>query len=322
MKKRSLLCCDWGTSNFRLSLLDIATDKVIGLVKSEQGIASTFDTWQSNPSKNRVHFFRAFLNTQVQRLASEVARNLEDIPIILTGMASASIGLEEIRYTTIPFSISQPVLGVKHFPINNTFRNELYLYGGLRTSKDVMRGEEVQLLGLSHLINGPACICILPGTHSKHIWIENKMVVDFQTFMTGECFQLLSTQSILKVSVRKDKTFGESQEAIFKKGVLQAKSGNVLNNLFSVRTNTLLKGVSETANYYYLSGLLIGQELMALQNFKGQLLLIGDKPLVTFYQLALGVLELDQDLTLATATDMEQCIPKAHLKLFLKESNY
>lgn len=316
MKKGSLLCGDWGTSNFRLSLLDIATDKVIGMVKSDQGIASTFDAWQSNPSTNRVHFFRAFLNTQIQKLAAKVARDLDAIPIVLSGMASASIGLKEVPYATIPFSISQPTLVVKHFPADVTFPNELHLYGGLSTSKDVMRGEEVQLLGLSHLIKESACVCILPGTHSKHILIENKMVVDFQTFMTGECFQLMATQSILKGSVRKDKTFGESQEATFKKGVLKAKAGNVLNNLFTVRTNTLLKGVPDTTNYYYLSGLLIGQELMALQNYKGQLLLIGEKPLITFYQLALGVLGLDQHLTLATASDMEQCIPKAHLKLF------
>jgi len=322
MKKGSLLCCDWGTSNFRLSLFDIATDKVIGVVKSNQGIASIFDAWQNNPSINRVHFFRTFLNSQVQRLAAKVARDLAEIPIVLSGMASASIGLQEVPYVKIPFSISQPELAVKHFPIDATFRNELYLYGGLRTSKDVMRGEEVQLLGLSHLMNESACICLLPGTHSKHIWIENKRIVDFQTFMTGECFQLLSTQSILKGSVRKDKTFGESQEAIFKKGVLKAKSGNILNNLFSVRINTLLKGVSDTANYFYLSGILIGQELMALQNFVGQLLLIGDQPLVRYYQLALNILELDQHLTLATPSDMEQCIPKAHLKLFVKERNY
>jgi len=316
MKKGSLLCCDWGTSNFRLSLLDITTDKVIGRVTADQGIASTFDAWQNNPSKNRVHFFRAFLDTQVQRLAAAVAQNLDEIPIILSGMASASIGLKEIPYTTIPFSISQPALSVKHFPADATFPNELYLYGGLRTGNDVMRGEEIQLLGLSHLINEPACICLLPGTHSKHIWIENKMVVDFQTFMTGECFKLMATKSILKGSIQMDKTFDASHKSIFIKGVLKAKSGNILNNLFSVRTNTLLKGVSETANYYYLSGLLIGQELIALQNFKVQLLIIGDQPLVTYYQFALGILELDQHLTLATTSDMNQCIPKAHLKLF------
>jgi len=302
MKKDKLLCCDWGTSNFRLYLLDIPTNKVIRIVKADQGIAATFDAWQNNTSKNRVYFFRNFLQLQVQRLAVEINKNLDKIPIILSGMASSSIGMQEVPYASIPFSIHQPTLSVKHYPSDAILPNDLLLYGGLRTAQDVMRGEEVQLLGLSHLINAPTCVCLLPGTHSKHIWIKNKTVVDFQTFMTGECFQLISSQSILKNSVQFNIVFGKSQQEIFKKGVLEAQSGNLLNNLFKIRTNTLLSDIS--------------QELLALQNFQGQLLLSCEKYLATLYQLALSTLQLDQNLTTASVSDMERCIPNAHFKLF------
>lgn len=316
MKKSSLLCCDWGTSNFRLYLLDIISNKILGMVKTDQGIAYTFEAWKQDVSRNRIAFFRNFLNKEVKRLSNILERNLDDIPIILSGMASSSIGMEEISYAKVPFSLHQPSLFLKHFLKNDIYSNELFIYGGLRTENDVMRGEEVQLLGISHLIDDQKCVCLLPGTHSKHIWIENQQVVDFQTFMTGESFQFICTHSILKGSVDSSDTFNRSQQEMFKKGILEAQSGNILNSLFRTRTNTLLKGISKTNNYYYLSGLLIGQELSALLNFQGQLILSSSKHLAKLYQLALTTVQLDQHLTLVTPSDMEQCIPRAHLKLF------
>jgi len=286
------------------------------MVKSNQGIASTFDAWKENGAINRITFFRHILNKQVKRLAILVKKKLDNIPIILSGMASSSIGMEEVAYAKLPFSLNQPTLSLKHFSNNNIFANELFLYGGLRTDNDVMRGEEVQLLGISHLIHTQKCVCILPGTHSKHIWIENQKVVNFQTFMTGEIFQLLSAHSILKESVSPSNTFDKHHQVYFKNGILKAQSGNFLNGLFCIRTNALLKGISEIDNYYYLSGLLIGQELRTLLNFKGQLLLSCDKHLAALYQFALATVQLDKHLTLVTALDMEHCIPVAHLKLF------
>ena len=316
MKKNSLLCCDWGTSNLRLYLLDVTTNKVIGMVKSDQGIARTFDAWKQSTSNNRVHFFRHLLNKEVQRLSITTEKNLDNIPIILSGMASSSIGMEEVPYAKAPFSLRHPMLSFAHFTRDATFTNELFLYGGLSTENDVMRGEEVQLLGISHLIDAQKCICLLPGTHSKHIWIEHHQIIDFQTFMTGEIFQLLGEHSMLKGAVHASDTFDKKQQDLFKKGILKAQSSNFLNSLFSTRTNILLKNIPPKDNYYYLSGLLIGQELNALLNFKGQLLLSCDKHLATLYQFALATCQLDQQLTLVASVDMDHCIPTAHLKLF------
>lgn len=316
MKSKHLLCCDWGTSNFRLYLTDFSANEVIAMVKSDRGIALTFDAWKENKSNHRISFYRKFLASQVKRLATIIKSDLAGIPIILSGMASSSIGMKEIPYTNVPFSIEKPNLHMQHFPKNSTYQNELLLYGGLKTANDVMRGEEVQLLGLSHLMNETNCVCLLPGTHSKHIWIKNKIVFDFQTFMTGEFFQLIRTKSILKGSVDSTKTFGKTQQSFFEQGVLIAQTTNLLNSLFSVRTNTLLKDVSNQDNYYYLSGLLIGQELKALENFQGQLLLNCETHLAQFYQLALTILQLDKHLQLITGIDMEQCIPIAHQKLY------
>lgn len=60
-----------------------------------------------------------------------------------------------------------------------------------------MRGEEVQLFGLAKMIDQTNATALFPGTHSKHIKFSNNQLHKFSTYMTGELFSILSTQSIL-----------------------------------------------------------------------------------------------------------------------------
>ena len=66
---------------------------------------------------------------------------------------------------------------------------------------DVIRGEETQIVGLIDREPGFAGIAILPGTHSKWARIDDGAIADFQTFLTGEMFELLSQHSFLRHSV-------------------------------------------------------------------------------------------------------------------------
>jgi 2-dehydro-3-deoxygalactonokinase len=132
-----------------------------------------------------------------------------------------------------------------------------------------MRGEETQLVGLYQLLH-PAgnSLFILPGTHSKHIFLENDKVVSFNTYMTGEIFDILSAHSILNSSIEKG-DFDALALAAFQKGVLKSvEKSSVLNALFMVRTNALFEKFSKNENYYFLSGLLIGAECNYLTDKK------------------------------------------------------
>ena len=46
----------------------------------------------------------------------------------------------------------------------------------------------------------PETLC-LPGTHTKWVRIEAGEIIQFKTFMTGELFNLLATQSVLRHSL-------------------------------------------------------------------------------------------------------------------------
>src|SRR6185295_17891128 len=66
---------------------------------------------------------------------------------------------------------------------------------------DVLRGEETQIVGL--LAREPTFdgVCVLPGTHSKWARVSGGTLQDFQTYFSGEMFDLLSRHSFLRHSV-------------------------------------------------------------------------------------------------------------------------
>lgn len=178
-----------------------------------------------------------------------------------------------------------------------------------------MRGEEVQLLGLKELLPKGDCVCILPGTHSKHIWIEKGVVTIFQTFMTGEVFELLKVHSILSNSVASSSKV-ETTLDFFKKGVVASTKGNILNLLFKIRTNTLLHDLSPVANHAYLSGLIIGTELKTLQQQANHIVLSSSYPLSFLYENAIKTLFPKQAFTLIPPEKLVTAIPKAHSYLY------
>jgi 2-dehydro-3-deoxygalactonokinase len=150
-----------------------------------------------------------------------------------------------------------------------------------------MRGEEVQIFGALQLAGRDSATLVLPGTHSKWVQVQGGRVTQFQTFMTGEVFALMSQHSILGKTLDLNGAFDESA---FLQGVDQSlPAGSVLNKLFSVRTLGLFERLTAVALISYLSGLLIGEELRHLRGSAPAepVILIGNDALTLRYTLAL-----------------------------------
>ncbi|GAB4006034.1 2-dehydro-3-deoxygalactonokinase [Spirosoma migulaei] len=303
--KNYLLGCDWGTSSFRLRLINSIDSQLIGEVTSQEGVATMFTSWKENGEMtgiSREQFFRVQLKRQINLLAKQLAINLDDIPIVVSGMASSSIGMDEVPYATLPFPIDGSLANIKRLGSQADFPHDIILISGIKTQHDVMRGEETQLIGLLSLLdtlhyNSDESILIFPGTHSKHIYIRNQLVTDFQTFMTGEVFNLMSNYSILKDSVEPTglTVFDESEVDAFKRGVNQSDQSSILNSLFRVRTNQLFNQLTKRQNALYLSGLLIGNELQSLSHQPTwQLILCSGNNLYELYKLAMDELNLSE----------------------------
>jgi 2-dehydro-3-deoxygalactonokinase len=153
---------------------------------------------------------------------------------------------------------------------------------------DVMRGEEVQVLGAVAAGRVPPDTLIChPGTHAKWIVMEAGRIASFRTMMTGELFSLLSKHSILAEQLK-----GEVHaNASFERGVAEALAGaEILGSLFRIRARHVL-GEEEGEPADYASGLLIGCDVrggLAMHRGDGPIALIGRQDLCALYAAAIA----------------------------------
>lgn len=322
---KTILCCDWGTTSFRLRLVDQDTYAVQAEFLSSTGVAATFREWKEQSEINRFDFYSERLKSSISELARKSALNTDNIPVIVSGMASSSIGMEEIPYAELPFSINGSQASVRVFDDYNGLGAPLIIVSGVKSNVDVMRGEEAQLIGLVQLNqvkleDNEEYVFVFPGTHSKHISVKGGVVPDFKTFMTGELFNIVSEHSILKDSVVLDNSIKLSDPAAkeaFVYGVENSANSSVLHTLFTVRTAQLFGKFDKKYNSFYLSGLLIGDELRQLQSASGQNLVIcSGKHLYEHYKIASDTLNLSQNAVFIQPELIDKATIAGQIQLF------
>ncbi|MEY3961198.1 MAG: hypothetical protein RIR14_1852 [Pseudomonadota bacterium] len=209
-------------------------------------------------------------------------------PVLACGMVGSRQGWHEAPYRQVPCRPLEPGQMV-HVPLRDP-RLAVQIVPGLKQSKpaDVMRGEETQIAGALALYPGFDGTICLPGTHSKWAQISAGEVVSFQTYLTGEMFALLGTQSVLRHGMA-----GEGwDEAAFDAGVAKGMSRPewLLANLFRLRAEGLIADLGPDAARAQLSGLLIGAELAAARVYwlGTRVLLVGAPGLSALYARALA----------------------------------
>lgn len=270
----SHIIVDWGTSSFRLWVLD-ADGGVLAERRSAQGLADSFNEG-----------FEHVLETHLAALGVP-----DGIPVMMCGMVGSRSGWVEAAYVDTPASLDGLAGRAAHVP---STRRRIRILPGLAqrdpARPDVMRGEETQLLALAQAgFQGLVC---LPGTHSKWVMMERGEVKHFATFMTGELFQLLRTASIIAPAVA-GTTDVDPMGAAFAHGVgdgLVAPE-TASHALFRLRASWLLAAMEPAVTLSRLSGLLIGMELGGVARVFGSpptVALIAAGPLAPAYRAALA----------------------------------
>jgi 2-dehydro-3-deoxygalactonokinase len=287
--------CDWGTSMFRLRLVDAVNAGILSEIKTGYGIGTAFESWKQNErdQNNRVAFYQTYLFDQVKKIVTTFKGSAGNAPIVISGMASSSIGMLQLPYKKAPFRCDGLDLVIHTIPAKQGMPLQIII-SGVQTEADVIRGEETILAGCDIESDDKEQLFILPGTHSKHISVKDGWAKDVTTYMTGELFDLLSNKSILSASVKKDTGEQSIGDRFFAEGVQKGITINLMNSIFHVRTNQLFGKASPEENYHYLSGLLIGHELKALTgNREITATLVCGTALKKAYMSALGILKLN-----------------------------
>ena len=280
---------DWGSTNLRLYLCQLGSGQSTEVLASLSG-PGVIDL----PSN-----FEAVLFD----LIDDWLALYGPVPVILSGAVGSNIGWHQVGYLDCPASPAQISHGTTKFKIRGL---DIWILSGLKTrtalnAPDMMRGEELQLLGwmLTEEKQAGQQIVVLPGTHNKWALVAEGQVQTFVTAFTGELYSLLEKHSILITQPLTD----NFSEDYFRQGVELSKtlqSGQLLNALFTVRSRQIEGTLDAEHGASYLSGLLVGSDIVGslglLKNHTssvGEIVLIGDSVLVQAYQLALKSMAIE-----------------------------
>ncbi|MDA9556981.1 2-dehydro-3-deoxygalactonokinase [Vibrio sp.] len=276
MNQKEISWCivDWGTSNFRLFAMN--DDKqIVDKIESNIGLMKVVDGDFSTALENQ-------LNTLIPD-------HYHSLPIMMAGMVGSANGWHPVDYIDAPATLDSLVNHCFSFTL--PWGANAKIVPGVKVCNtdgiyDVMRGEEVQFFGLQGILNKKDAFAIFPGTHSKHIELQNNLLDHFKSFMTGELFDLLSKHSILSLNLPEQV---QSQKA-FSKGIKESGGIDITSRLFAARTHRLFGLIQESEVLDYLSGLLIGQELKSVSHKEA--FLIGGELLCERYALACELLQI------------------------------
>lgn len=230
-----MLAIDWGTTNRRV--FRVEGGAVVATERDDHGVlAMAGRDWPAELAGIRARF--------------------GDLPVLIAGMAGSNRGWREVPYVPCPATLDALVAGLLWVEPGRT----AIVPGVMQPDPaDIMRGEEVQLLGavLSGAAPQDATLC-QPGTHCKWVRMTGGAIAGFTTAMTGEVFALLRRHSLLATQIEGEAAVGGA----FRDGVRAAAAGDLLANLFGVRAGAVLG--SRTADLAsYASGLVIGADVAA-----------------------------------------------------------
>ena len=260
--KGSFIAVDWGTTNRRAYA-----------VSAEGRVTADFEDSRGLLSLRPEDFAPA---------AQDVRERLGSLPMLLAGMVGARSGWAEVPYVAAPAGLAGLARGV------HMVADDIAIVPGVSVCgdrSDVMRGEEVQVLGAvtAGLVAPDAAVC-QPGTHTKWITMADGQIADFRTSMTGEIFALIKDHSILAAHLQG----GVSANAGFLAGVDTAVSGEpLLDALFGVRSRMLLGALDASLSCAYTSGILIGTDVAAHTSRGERVAVLGRPELCKLYAAAL-----------------------------------
>ena len=247
MSEAAYVAVDWGTSSFRLWLVDRAGN-VLGERRSHEGMMAAGKLG-----------FPTVLQSHLEAVGAA-----DGLPVVVCGMAGARQGWVEAGYVDTP----APLASIpKHAVAVPGQDRDIRILPGIAqrdpNAPDVMRGEETQLLGALGVDAADDAVICMPGTHSKWVRASGATVERFATFMTGELFDVVSRETILSHAV----TGADQAEDIdaFRSAVIAAfeRPAFAANLLFQVRSGQLLYGGKPSSAREKISGTLIGLELAA-----------------------------------------------------------
>lgn len=271
------IAVDWGTSNFRA--MRVRDGHIQATVQSDKGIG-----------RCQREQLPAILQQEIHRLGEHYDSTL---PVILCGMVGSNIGIVDAGYQPLPLAFS--ALQDKGVTLTGILPNPMTVKPGISSPAEweICRGEEMQLLG--GLALSDASVFAAIGTHSKWITVDRQrqQVSHLSTLMSGELYNLLLNHSVVGKGLPPQRFSRE----LFLAGVDAAAEAkqqqrDLLGELFRCRGRYILGQFDAVFAAAWISGFLIGHELLTGHPQQQEVCFIGAAALLEHYRLACAHLSL------------------------------
>lgn len=281
MTHTNLIGLNWGSSQFRAYLMT-STGDLLDEMNSAKGIT------------------KCSRDEMVDIVSGVTSRWGSGLAIYASGMIGSNIGWTEAPYVTCPLSIAG---FSQNLTPTNMGGTQVQIVPGLCCersdgSPDILRGEEVEILGLMRnktWVSHKSHFILLPGTHSKWVRVKDRRITDFMTSMSGEIYDRMTAQGLLSSIVEGPSV--ESPE--FYDGLRRGMTGpeGMGAMLFQTRARVIRGKLHKGGASSYLRGLLIGSEIsgaLALypEISDSDLALVGAPDVCNLYRAALSELNI------------------------------
>lgn len=266
MSEAALIAIDWGSTNRRIFALD-GGGAVLATRRDECGVLSTA------------------LSDYPAEIAA-IRAELGDVPVIAAGMVGSTRGWRDVGYCPAPVGLAD--LAAAMVEVDDRVRIVPGLSCRDGMDSDVMRGEEVQVLGaVSGQMTPDSGLFCQPGTHNKWVEVDGGRIIGFATAMTGELFAMLRRDSVLSEMLGGEVSSGPP----FRRGVERGVGATDLGvALFRVRAACLLGELDPVDAASYASGLLIGADVGTRGDLSGRTVyLLASGELADLYALAIAM---------------------------------
>ncbi|MCJ2091573.1 2-dehydro-3-deoxygalactonokinase [Methylobacterium sp. J-072] len=235
--RAAYIAVDWGTTNRRAYAMSADGD-VIDTLQDDRGVLAL----SPGDYPGEIARLRARLGAQI---------------VVAAGMVGSTRGWREAPYIDAPATLQDLAAASLDVAPDVRIIPGVALRSGPRP--DVMRGEEVQVLGaISTGAAPPTALFCQPGTHNKWIDTVDGAITDFTTVMTGELFALVRSHGILAGMLDGAVADGDA----FRDGLRRGREArNLAASLFEVRAGVLLDRLAPAEAAAYASGLMIGADV-------------------------------------------------------------
>ena len=259
------IAVDSGTTNCRVKFIE--DNKVIWIESNGVGIK---DVAAANGNN---FILKNAIKELITQGLKKLNRKLKDVSYVAgSGMITSNLGLLEIPHLTAPADYRVFAENLKVLNFSWLEGRPFYLIPGMKNDTikdvaflsdiDVMRGEEVETIGVLENLNlNEKTLVVLPGSHTKFVYVDEKgKMLSCVTTMLGELFSALAESTILKSALPIGLIESVDEEFVML-GVSYQESFGLSNASFATRLLQIQLDTTPNQRANFLGGALVSDDL-------------------------------------------------------------